>query len=229
MSQLFPNSEEVLFLEGPVGSLECIAAPARGAEIGVSAIICHPHPQMGGAMSNKVVHTVARALRELGCRTVRFNFRGVGASQGEYDNAVGEVDDLMAVANWVHTQFPGDELLLAGFSFGSFVAASGLSRCLLEGMEVRELILVAPPIHHMGFYDLPAFERPVLVIQGLDDEVVPADSVIEWAESIESSAQRDDGIMPVLVQMTEAGHFFHGKLTELKNVVMNNVSKMISI
>ena len=225
MSQLFPDTEQVLLLDGPAGHLESIATPGKGDEIGVTAIVCHPHPKMGGAMGNKVVHTVARALRDMGCRTVRFNFRGVGASEGEFDQSVGEIDDLMAVVDWVQEQCPGDRLLLAGFSFGSFVAASALSRCVDKGIDVQKLILVAPPVHHMGFEQLPAFKRPVLVIQGDDDEVVSAESVSDWVANLEPLIFGDASTKPELVKIPECSHFFHSRLTDLKDVITNKALK----
>ncbi|MBV1879993.1 MAG: alpha/beta fold hydrolase [Pseudomonadales bacterium] len=223
MSPLFPGSEQVLLLDGPTGQLESIVTPAKSDDIGVTAIICHPHPQMGGTMSNKVVHTIARALRDMGCRTVRFNFRGVGASEGEFDQSIGEVDDLMAVVDWVKEQCPDDALLLAGFSFGSYVAACGLSQCLDLDINVRKLLLIAPPVHHMGFDQLPAFRRPVLVVQGDDDEVVPAASVWEWVDRLELIEFEGDSAKPVLVKLPDCGHFFHGKLPDLKAVIVQNV------
>ena len=229
MSQLFPENEQALSVNGPVGLIECIAAPARGEPKNITAVICHPHPQMGGTMTNKVVHTVARALRDIGCRTVRFNFRGVAGSEGEFDNAVGEIDDLMAVLQWVNEQFPGKAVLLAGFSFGSFVAASGLSRCFDRGIDVKSLILVAPPVHHMPFDALPLFQRPVLVVQGDEDEIVPANLVFEWLDNLKYSGAAATTGKPLLIRLPEAGHFFHGKLTFLKDIITLNALEVAGL
>jgi len=121
----FPCGQTFL-LPGPTGALEAMAAcPAEDEAVPATAVICHPHPQQGGTMHNKVVHTLARTFSELGLRTVRFNFRGVGASAGHFDHGNGETEDLLAVVSWVRAQRPQDQIWLAGFSFGGYIAARG--------------------------------------------------------------------------------------------------------
>jgi alpha/beta superfamily hydrolase len=119
----FPDSRREVFIRGPVGKLECFAdVPDPSEERPATMVICHPHPQHGGTMHNKVVTILERSMRELGLRTIRFNFRGAGESEGEHDEGYGETDDLFAVTEWVRHSRPNDELWLGGFSFGSFIA-----------------------------------------------------------------------------------------------------------
>lgn len=209
--EAFPDESSTLHLPGPVGVLEVLAEPPEpDVALPVVAIICHPLPTHGGTLRNKVVHMTGRALHEIGLYTVRMNFRGVGASEGEYDKGVGETDDLLAVAEWVQDVLPDHELWLAGFSFGSYVAARAAQK-----LPVRQLISIAPPVHH---YDFAALERPDcpwLVIQGDEDDVVPPENVYEWVESVEPP--------PQLVKMEETDHFFHRRLMDLRGVIKNGV------
>ncbi len=192
-----------LSVPGPAGTLECaLDAPADRAR-GV-AVICHPHPQHGGTMDNKVVQTLARALRQIGYRTVRFNFRGVGASQGRWDEGRGEVDDALAVLAALRE--PGLPLVLAGFSFGAYVAAEAAIR-LPEGAHAEQLVLVGPSTQKQ---QLPAVPDHTLVIHGELDDVVPLAATLAWARSQS---------LPVVV-VPGGGHFFHGQLGLLKNIVL---------
>lgn len=207
---VFSQTETAITIDGPAGGLE--ARLRGGAPDGplaghrLVAIVCHPHPQHGGSMDNKVVTTLMRVYRELGVPAVRFNFRGVGQSGGEYDRAVGEVDDLMAVAHWLATEAPGHRYLLAGFSFGSAVAAVASHRL---GEAVAQLTLVAPPVERYDYDRDGAFPCPVSVAQGERDEVVAPEGVFDWYEKHLDSTKR-------LLRYPEAGHFFHGRLTPLR-------------
>jgi hypothetical protein len=188
---------------GPAGRLECaVEAPAEGVR-GV-AVICHPHPQHGGTMDNKVVQTLARALRQIGYRTVRFNFRGVGASQGQWDEGRGEVDDALAVIE--AQREPGLPLVLAGFSFGGYVAAEAAAKLNGEARADR-LVLVGPSTERQ---QLPAVPDHTLVIHGELDDVVPLSATFAWARPQS---------LPVVV-IPGGGHFFHGQLGLLKNIVL---------
>ena len=207
----FPSVASPLTLSGPAGALEAavdvpIAAEARA---GV-AIICHPHPQHGGTMHNKVVTMLERSLRESGLATVVFNFRGVGASTGTYDDGRGETDDLLAVAAWVQRTRPHNALWLAGFSFGSYVAVRAASQ-----LPVRQMISVAPPVSRWDFAHLAHPLCPWLVVQGEADEVVDPQSVFDWI-----AAQAEP---PMLVRMPDTGHFFHRRLMDLRGAVKNGV------
>ncbi|HET8705446.1 MAG TPA: alpha/beta fold hydrolase [Pseudomonadales bacterium] len=203
------RSEHLLKLAGPSGALEAILTSAGPNPHPITAIVCHPHSLMGGTMNNKVVHTVSRALRELGVQNLRFNFRGVGQSEGEYDEGVGETEDLFAVIDWVKKNYADHRLWLAGFSFGSFVAARASTLSAERGHEIEQLLLIAPPVMRgYHFETLPHFPCPVTVLMGDADEVVPAEQVYQWFDTLPQPAR--------LVKFPDTSHFFHGKLTDLK-------------
>jgi uncharacterized protein len=192
-------------LTGPVGALEVATAlpavtPTR------LAIICHPHPLFGGTMHNKVVTTVERSLRELGAATVRFNFRGVGSSHGSFDDGMGESDDLAAIVAFARSCYPALPLDLAGFSFGSFVAAR-----MANAAEAARLITIAPAVTKWDFSQLSPPSMPWLIVQGEADEVVDPQAVYRFAANVQPA--------PRLIRMAECSHFFHGKLLELREVL----------
>jgi alpha/beta superfamily hydrolase len=189
---------------GPVGAIDCaIDHPARGPARGV-AVICHPHPLHGGTMDNKVVQTLARALVGLGYSSVRFNFRGIGQSAGGWDEGRGEVDDALAVIAAHHGT--GQALVIAGFSFGGFVAAQAAAR-LPAGSTAERLVLVAPATVN---FPAPAVPANTLVVHGELDDVVPLQACFDWARP---------QALPVTV-LPGAGHFFHGQLPVLKQIVV---------
>ncbi|MDX1693632.1 MAG: alpha/beta hydrolase [Ketobacteraceae bacterium] len=215
----FPDKETRLFIPGPAGQLQAIATPGKvsepeqastsGNSVKQVAIVCHPHSLMGGTMNNKVVHTLARMHRDLGRAVIRFNFRGVEKSEGEYDAGVGETDDLLAVMAWAESCFPGAAFHIAGFSFGSFVAARSLAQAIDQGFNVKHLMLVAPAVENYDFGKLTRFAVPVAVIYGDADEVVDPRAIRRWIDAIHSPSQ--------VACLEGAGHFFHGRLTELKD------------
>jgi hypothetical protein len=207
---VFPTEARRVLLPGPAGVLEAECDVPRGAPRAAVAIVCHPHPLHGGSMRNKVVTTIARKLAELGLATVRFNFRGVGASEGAYDDGRGETDDLLAVAAWLGRVCPDHALWLAGFSFGSYVALRAAPR-----LPVRQMILVAPPVSRWDFAALPAPGCPWLVVQGEADEIVDPQAVFAWV-----AAQAKP---PTLVRMPDTGHFFHRRLIELGAAIEQGV------
>lgn len=196
-------------LAGPAGLLECsLDTPAGGLQpLGV-AVICHPHPQHGGTMDNKVVQTMARALLQLGWRTVRFNYRGVGASQGAWDEGRGEVDDALAVIE--ASRDPLVPFMLGGFSFGAFVAAQA-AKLLPTQAKPERLVLVGPSTQRQRMADVPSGS---IVIHGESDEVVPLSATLDWARPQH---------LPVIV-FPGVGHFFHGQLALLKTVLMQQLS-----
>ena len=207
----FPSERSEFLLRGPVGKLECATdVPAAEAERPATIIICHPHPLHSGTMHNKVVTILERSMRELGLRTVRFNFRGVGKSEGEHDDGYGETDDLFAVAEWVRRTRPDDSLWLGGFSFGSYITL----RAALN-LDIGQLISIAPPTDKYAFECLNHPDCPWLVVQGDEDDVVNIDSVRAWVECVEPP--------PDLVVMEEAGHFFHRRLMDLRGLLKNGV------
>ncbi|TXH66429.1 MAG: alpha/beta hydrolase [Lysobacteraceae bacterium] len=208
----FPIDDTTLSLPGPAGALEvCVESPEAGVPIRpVVAVVCHPLPTHGGSMHNKVVTMAARSLREVGITSVRFNFRGTGASTGVFDHGEGEVDDLRAVAAWVREGRPGHALWLAGFSFGAYVSLRAAAD-LAPGM----LISIAPPVGRWQFAQIAIPTSPWLVIQGDEDEVVDATAVHAWLDRIDARAVR--------VRMPDAGHFFHRKLTDLREAIQQGV------
>lgn len=194
---------EKRLVPGPVGQIEvAIDLPAGGvAPVGV-ALICHPNPTQGGTMDNKVVQTLARAYTHLGWRAVRFNFRGIGKSEGGWDEGRGEVDDALAVLAAVRA--PGEALILSGFSFGGYVASRAAQR-LVE--PARRLVLVGPATSRFDTAPVPA---DTVVIHGEVDDVVPLPSVLDWARPQS---------LPIIV-VPGVGHFFHGQLPLLKSLVV---------
>jgi hypothetical protein len=207
----FPQGAQEFALPGPAGRLEVATATASLEEARRgTAVICHPHPQHGGSLRNKVVTMLERSLRESGLDTVRFNFRGVGESEGEYDEGDGESGDLVAVAQWVRRVHAGDALWLAGFSFGSYVALR-----TARSLAADALITVAPPVGRWDFAGVAMPDCPWLVVQGEDDEIVDSQAVFDWIATLEAT--------PTLVRMPETGHFFHRRLMDLRGAVKNGV------
>jgi alpha/beta superfamily hydrolase len=197
-------------IAGPAGSIECAIDAPAGAPRGL-AVVCHPHPQFGGTMDNKVVQTLARALLQLGWHSVRFNFRGIGASAGTWDEGRGEVDDALAVVAAFRAEAGASRspLLLAGFSFGGYVAAEAASR-LPDGEKPERLVLVGPSTQKQQVPPVPA---DTVVIHGETDDVVPLSATLDWA--------RPQSI-PVIV-FPGVGHFFHGQLGLLKSVLIRQL------
>jgi alpha/beta superfamily hydrolase len=196
-------------IAGPAGAIECAIDEPATAPQGV-AVVCHPHPLHGGTMDNKVAQTLARAFVQLGLRAVRFNFRGVAGSAGEWDEGRGEVDDALAVVAAHRDAALPLVLVLAGFSFGGYVAAEAARR-LPDGAKAARLVLVAPSTQKQ---QVPPVPDDTLVIHGEADDVVPLSATLDWA--------RPQGL-PVTV-IPGAGHFFHGQLTLLKNLVVRHGS-----
>ena len=198
---------EKLFIDGPSGRLEAVLdRPGQGAIDGC-AVVCHPHPQHGGTMHNKVAHTLARAFVRSGFEVLRFNFRGTENSEGTFDHGVGELDDALAALHWISDRHPDLPVWLAGFSFGAAIAVKA---AVVE--HVDGLISVAPAISRFaaGLESQP--QCPWLVIQGDQDELVDIDDTVAWFDSLEPG--------PELLVIPGAEHFFHGRLTELREATM---------
>ncbi len=198
-----PQAKEIA---GPAGTLEArLEDPVPPGEPHAAvAVVCHPHPLHGGTMQNKVVHTCARAMQEVGAATVRFNFRGVGRSAGRYDAGAGELEDALAVVDWARERLQCDALWLAGFSFGAAVALQAAVR----GARPQRLVTIAPPV---GRIITERVERPGcawLIVQGDRDELVDVEDVRRWASGYDPA--------PELLIVADAEHFFHGKLLELR-------------
>lgn len=206
-----PPPVERVTVAGPIGPLEAVVEQPATTPSTRFAVVCHPHPQFGGTLDNKVVHTLARTLQELGMPTVRFNFRGVGRSAGAFDDGLGETEDALAVIDRGVARWPGARLWLAGFSFGGFVA---LRASLVRDCE--RLITVAPPVQRFNFKELRVPSCPWLVIQGDADELVDHRAVMQWTQSLVPA--------PDVRILSGVDHFFHGRLHELKDVVRSALS-----
>jgi uncharacterized protein len=195
-------------IAGPAGRLEVALDEPDGEPRGV-AVLCHPHPVHGGTMDNKVIQTLARAFGQVRYRAVRFNFRGVGGSQGRWDEGHGEIDDAMAVVAAFRTgSLP---LAIGGFSFGGYVASHIASKVAEAGAPAR-LVLVGPATSTFGVANAAP---DTLVIHGEADEVVPLQSTLDWARPLQ---------LPVVV-LPGVGHYFHGQLTRLRDLVVQAWSR----
>jgi alpha/beta superfamily hydrolase len=189
---------------GPAGLLEGIVHVPSHEPCAI-AVVAHPLPTMGGTMENKVAVTLAKTFTELGCVALRFNFRGVGASEGEFTGGDGEEQDLIAVARYAQEQFGEDlPLLLAGFSFGGYVAARAAHQ-----LHPQHLVLAAPAV---GRFAMPPVAPDTLIIHGEHDDVVPLADALDWARPQH---------LPIVV-LPQAEHFFHGRLTQLRHIVLQH-------
>lgn len=198
-----PTQRKILFA-GATGQLEGMLHLPDAAPRGI-AVVAHPLPTMGGTMDNKVVTALAKAFMELGFATLRFNFRGVGESAGSYDHGNGETLDAIAAVTFLRSEFPDLPLLMAGFSFGGYVQARAAAE-----LQPQRLVLIAPAVGRFAMPDVPA---NTLLIHGDLDEVVGLEAVLHWARPQH---------LPVVV-VEGAGHFFHGKLTQLKQIVLQHL------
>lgn len=203
------SATEKFEVAGPQGVLVCARDVPAGTPKGV-ALIAHPHPLFGGTMDNKVVQTIARACVQCGWTAVRFNFRGVGGSAGSYGEGVGEVDDMLAV---LEQAAPAGDLVLAGFSFGSAVTSKVFDRVHAQ-RHVSKLVLVGTAASRFSVATLDAAEHDkVLVVHGESDDTVPLSAVMDWARPMS---------LPVTV-VPGGGHFFHGQLPLLRNLVARHL------
>jgi uncharacterized protein len=205
---------EPTMISGPVGELESIVDIPEATTGSHVAVVCHPHPLQGGTMTNKVVHVLAKSFNSLEIPTVRFNYRGVGKSVGDYAEGIGETADAVAAIDWALSRWPQASLYLSGFSFGGAVAI----RAATERSADR-LITVAPAVDRVEVPSERLPHCPWLVIQGDQDDVVDPSKVQSWL-SAQSFARS-----PELVMLGGVGHYFHGRLNELKSVVVEWLKK----
>ncbi len=203
-----PGRTEPILISGPAGAIDALwsapRVPARGL-----AIVCHPHPLFGGAMTNKVVYALASSAQAAGLHALRFNFRGVGRSAGAHDQGRGETDDTLFLADWLAGQVPAGPLVLMGFSFGSWVAQKA---AVLR--PPAALVSVAPPLAKY-FADEPPPARPAcpwLVLHGRDDEVVAYEDTRRILEDYAPPPER-------FLSLDGVGHFFHGRLADINDAV----------
>ena len=213
------SATESISLIGPVGSLEGLCDVPSGMPIKGTAVICHPHPLFGGTMQNKVVQTLAKAFVQNGWRAVRFNFRGVGGSEGVYDEGRGELEDLLHVIAQSQTLAlqgsapTGSALALAGFSFGAFVASQAVSQ-MADNPNLDKVVLVGTAASNFSVAPVPQeLHEKTLVVHGEVDDTVPLSSVMDWARPQS---------LPVTV-IPGVAHFFHGQLPLLRNLVSRHL------
>jgi hypothetical protein len=197
---LTPKKTERYTVDGPAGALEIAQNVPAYAPRGI-ALVAHPHPLQGGTLDNKVAQTLAKTFLELGYVATRFNFRGVGQSEGTFDDGVGETADALAALAHARTRFGNLPVVLAGFSFGSYVQTR-----VAESVAAERLVLVGPAVHRFA---LAAVPPDTIVVHGEEDDVVPLAAVLAWARPQE---------LPVVV-FPGCGHFFHGRLTQLQRTV----------
>lgn len=200
---------EMVQIPGPSGSLEVAIDLPRTKIKPVTLIFCHPHPLYGGTMDNKVVVSAAKALLELGVKVVRFNFRGVGKSEGVYGEGEGEVQDCLAVTDWAMRQWPTDQFWIGGFSFGGYVAYR-----VANLRPFTQLLTIAPG---MTLFDMSAQKEPEIpwtVIHSDQDEVVDPQRVFTWLLAHQCPFR--------LLKFHGASHFFHGRLVELRQLLKDN-------
>ncbi len=203
---LYQAGDHPFNIPGPVGNIEGVLSVPNAPRESLIAIIGHPHSLQGGTMNNKVVTTLARLFTSLNIINLRFNFRGVGATAGVYDAGVGESEDMLFLVDELKRTKPEAHFIFSGFSFGSYVAyrAAGAA-------SPHALISIAPPVHH---YDYQAYsiDAPWFIVQGEADEVVPAQEVYAFIEQTKPK--------PLIISLKDTGHFFHGKLLDLKSLLL---------
>jgi len=210
------RSENIL-LTGAVGNIEAIIDHQQDMiNDDYIAVCCHPHPQHGGAMGNKVIYTASRVLATCGLISIRFNFRGVGKSEGEYADGIGEQADLAAVVDWCRIEYSQRKLILCGFSFGAYISA-----LQSEKLNADVLISIAPPIGRIEFTGFKPPKYPWLIIQGDEDELVDAGKVECWAGQFSKP--------PQLIMMPKTSHFFHGKLAELRSNIESFIQPILEL
>ena len=204
------TATQSILLQGEVGTIEALVDSPPGEVVQGTVVIAHPHPLFGGSMHNKVVQTLARAFVQCGWRAVRFQFRGVGASEGAYDEGRGEARDMLRVIEQVAAQGP---LALAGFSFGAFVT-SHVVQALGDQRLPQSVVLVGTAASRFEVAPLPqVLHDRCLVLHGEQDDTVPLASVLDWA--------RPQSLPITVIPGVE--HFFHGQLPLLKSLVIRHL------
>lgn len=224
MNRIERIEEQKIFIPGPLGGLEAkvsglLKIGGKASPSSNIGVICHPHPLYQGSMDNKVVTTVIKAWQDLGFATVRFNFRGVGESEGQYGEGTGELEDLRAVLHWAQEEVPQFKVWLAGFSFGAMISIKIASQVSLQG-----LISIAPAVQILEQSNFQPPTCPWLIVHGEQDEVVPFGRVQTWYQSL-LNEQKLDKLVTDFIAMPETTHFFHGRLNELKIHIQTFIKK----
>lgn len=217
MNPIFPTTQTAQHqITGPAGNIEILTAWPQQTAQPYIAIICHPHPLHLGTLHNKVVTTLHQAHFKLNIPTIRFNFRGVGKSEGQHDHGQGEQDDLKAVIHWAEKALPKHQLLLSGFSFGSYIAAA-----VANQHNCQTLISIAPPTHHQDFSQLNEISTPWLMVAAEQDEVVPYESFLKIEAQCTPAHE--------VITFEQCSHFFHGKLILLREQCQQWLQKTLDI
>jgi len=203
------HHHQSLFILGPAGALQALYQPGEAGKPAV--VLCHPHPQYGGTMRNKVVYWMGRAFEDIGCSVLRFNFRGVEQSEGEWGEGIGEAGDACAALDWLFAQHPESQLWLAGFSFGCY---AGL-QAAREDTRVNRMFAVAPAVNLWSFDFMQGETRPVTVVSGSADEIVPF-------ERVRASVQGKANICFHAIE--GAGHFFPEHMEQMTAALMSHVT-----
>jgi uncharacterized protein len=205
-------------LDGSAGPIDLLVEDPVGVEPKGIAWVGHPHPLFGGTRDNKVVQTIARALLALGYQVLRQNFRGVGKSGGAFDHGTGETTDAMQVLNWAKAKQPNLPIVIAGFSFGSLVAANmvqilsqnnDLKLAINPSTPIEQIILVGTAVTR---WNVPPVPQTSLIVHGALDDVIPLVDVQKWASEHQLK----------LTVIEATGHFFHGQLNRLKNLIFEH-------
>jgi alpha/beta superfamily hydrolase len=202
-------------LPGLAGNIEALVDTPAVATARAVGVICHPHPLHGGTMTNKVVHTLAKAFNDVGAPAVRFNFRGVGASAGTYGDGNGETQDAVAVLDWAAQRWPEAQLWLGGFSFGGAVAIRA-SVASSHASKIARLVTVAPAIRRVSVDSSTPPQCPWLIVQGDRDELVDPADIQQWVQALP--------VQPRLAMLSGVEHFFHGRLNDLRTTVVDWLS-----
>lgn len=199
--------------DGPAGKIEALlAAPQTENTHNAIAVVCHPHPLYEGTLHNKITYMIAKTLIEHGIPTLRFNFRGVEKSEGAFADGEGEKDDLISAIAKMKQMFPDKNLWLGGFSFGSCMALK-----VSQEQNATQLFTVAPPVKADYFTGIIAPQCPWLLLQGLADEVVNAQDVLDWCNTLSSQ--------PDIRTFDDVGHYFHRRLPEIKNAMTSHIKE----
>ncbi len=216
LEDLVSANEKAMMLQGLAGDLETKVNGGQAIEADkpMIALLCHPHSLHGGTMNNKVVTTLAKAFKELEIPSIRFNFRGVGRSQGDFDQGVGESNDLLKIMADLESLVPDHQLILAGFSFGAYVSY----RAAWQNTPAL-LMSIAPAVNHGDFRAYDTVPKPWHVLVADQDEIVPKEDILAWHQLVKPK--------PSLHRFAESSHFFHGQLIELKQTIKNIAQEII--
>lgn len=220
----FPNKELKFFLQGMAGNLEVVAKPTSSQNIRGVGVFCHPNPQEGGTLNNKVVTTATQAFNLAGWHSVRFNTRGVGLSEGTFGE---EWEDLKTILNWVEQTCPQFPICLGGVSFGAHLSATAAYEWS-DIFPIQKLLSVAPTVDRRDYSAFETMPCPWIVIQGEADEVVSSELVFNWHEALLKKMHHipvsSGRYLPTLYKVPGASHFFNGKLNELRTIIEKNLS-----